>query len=239
MNEEIEYQLQPILTPHSSQLFLQTLFNLLTCSCGRDRNDYRHSFDINSVTTVQSERERSAPKMVQKSKCDIITESVTFEPQQILYLEAFFILGYHWFSIFESVKSFRWSGYKCVRCTNSHWSWWKRHVLSLCFSSFTPLPFPDSAFDSSSSSALISSSPVSFACLLLAFSPPPPLPSIFFFYFPSAQISIICLCRREDKSSSRSVTRVCADLPLLYKEIKTCCVSVLCLDVYIDLFVYK
>lgn len=75
MNEEIEYQLQPILTPpHSSQLFLQTLFNLLTCSCGRDRNDYRHSFDINSVTTVQSERERSAPKMVQKSKCDIITE---------------------------------------------------------------------------------------------------------------------------------------------------------------------
>lgn len=59
MNKETEYQLQPILTPpHSSQLFLQTLFNLLTCSCGRDRNDYRHSFDINSVTTVQRERER-------------------------------------------------------------------------------------------------------------------------------------------------------------------------------------
>lgn len=184
----------------------------------------------------ERERERSAPKMVQKSKCDIITESVTFEPQQILYLEAFFILGYHRFSIFVSVKSFRWSlsRYKCVRCTNSHWSWWKRHVLSLCFSSFTPLPFPDSAFDSSSSSALISFSLVSFACPLLASSPPPPLPSIFFFYFPSAQISIICFCRREDKSSS-----VCAELPLLYKEIKTCCVSVSCLDVYIDLFVYK
>ena len=124
---------------------------------------------ILTVSRRCSPRERSAPKTVQKSKCDIITENVTYEPWQILYLEVFFILRYHRFCIFVSVKSFRWSlsGYKCVRCTNSHRSWWKCHVLWLRFSSFTPLPFPDSAFDSSSSPALISSSLVSFARPLL------------------------------------------------------------------------
>lgn len=161
MNEEIEYQLQPIFTPRHSSSLSELSDAAHSCSFRRSSTVWHAAVDVTGMIT---------DSLVQKSECDMITESVTFEPQQILYLEAFFILGYHRFSIFVSVKSFRWSlsGYKCVRCTNSHWGWWKHHVLSLCFSSFTPLPFPDSAFDSSSSSALISSSLVSFACPLLA-----------------------------------------------------------------------